>query len=270
MNNINFLHDQHVHTSYSEDSNASMEEYIKIAISKGCSYFIMTDHLDFDIPMYKVNWIADYKKEREEIDRLQEKYKNKITILQGIECGYRVGYEDDILKILNDNRFDLINLSIHNYLDLDFYYKEDFLKIGIKKMVSLYFEAIIKAINSNIDFDVFSHIDYAFKTARTLDNNLQISTFESQLKIIFNLLIKKEKCLEINTKVQEAINDESHIKYLLNLYYSLGGRDLTLSSDAHVENRYLSSFDHYKEIIKECNFKYLCYFINRKKYKFYI
>ena len=29
MNNINFLHDQHVHTSYSEDSNASMEEYIK-------------------------------------------------------------------------------------------------------------------------------------------------------------------------------------------------------------------------------------------------
>ena len=26
----------------------------------------------------------------------------------------------------------------------------------------------------------------------------------------------------------------------------------------------------YKEIIKECNFKYLCYFINRKKYKFYI
>ena len=137
-------------------------------------------------------------------------------------------------------------------------------------MVSLYFEAIIKAINSNIDFDVFSHIDYAFKTARTLDNNLQISTFESQLKIIFNLLIKKEKCLEINTKVQEAINDESHIKYLLNLYYSLGGRDLTLSSDAHVENRYLSSFDQYKEIIKECNFKYLCYFINRKKYKFYI
>ena len=68
MNNINFLHDQHVHTSYSEDSNASMEEYIKIAISKGCSYFIMTDHLDFDIPMYKVNWIADYKKERGEIN----------------------------------------------------------------------------------------------------------------------------------------------------------------------------------------------------------
>lgn len=126
MNNISFLHDQHVHTSYSEDSNASMEEYIKIAISKGCSYFIMTDHLDFDIPMYKVNWITDYKKEREEIDTLQEKYKNKITILQGIECGYRVGYEDDILKILNDNRFDLINLSIHNYLDLDFYYKEIF------------------------------------------------------------------------------------------------------------------------------------------------
>lgn len=270
MNKINVLHDQHVHTSYSNDSNAIMEEYIKIAINKGCSYFIMTDHLDFNMPSTHENWIADYKKEREEIDFLNTKYKNKIKILQGIECGFNEEYEEEILNIINENNFDLINLSIHNSSNLDFYYKDDYLKYGIKEVVSLYFEAIIKAINSKIDFDVFSHIDYSFKAARTLDNNLQISTFESQLKIIFNLLIKKGKCLEINTKVQEAINDESHIKYLLNLYYSLGGRDLTLSSDAHEEKRYLSSFEYYKQLIKEANFTYLCYYIKRTKYKFYI
>ena len=33
---------------------------------------------------------------------------------------------------------------------------------------------------------------------------------------------------------------------------------------------YLKSRGIDEEIIKECNFKYLCYFINRKKYKFYI
>ena len=93
---IKKIHDQHVHTSYSEDSSASLEKYIQIAIDLGCSYFVMTDHLDFDIPMYHKHWIADYDKQKKEIIELQKKYKNKITLLQGIECGYREGYENNI------------------------------------------------------------------------------------------------------------------------------------------------------------------------------
>ena len=46
-------------------------------------------------------------------------------------------------------------------------------------------------------------------------------------------LIKHHKALEINTKVQEAIHDMNHTKYLLSLYRQMGGEKLTLSSDAH-------------------------------------
>ena len=45
---IKTLHDQHVHTLYSVDSEALIEDYLNIAIKKGCSYFVMTDHLDYD------------------------------------------------------------------------------------------------------------------------------------------------------------------------------------------------------------------------------
>ena len=48
MNNINFLHDQHVHTSYSEDSNASMEEYIKnidLLIKKVLAFYLPKKNL---------------------------------------------------------------------------------------------------------------------------------------------------------------------------------------------------------------------------------
>ncbi len=267
---IKKIHDQHVHTSYSEDSSANLEKYIQIAIDLGCSYFVMTDHLDFDIPMYHEHWIADYDEQKKEIIELQKKYKNKITLLQGIECGYREGYENNIKEVVFHRDFDLINLSIHNYLDLDFYYKEDFLKYGINKMVNLYLEAAIKALDSDIDFDVLSHIDYAFKTAKQIDPNIKFNLFENQLVVLLKKLINKNKTLEINTKVQESINDKNHTKYLLNLYYSLGGRNITISSDAHVESRYLSRFEEYKQIAKEENFTYLCYFIKRKKYYFNI
>ena len=55
------LHDQHVHSEYSEDSIASLLEYYKLATSLGCKYFITTEHLDLDITNQKVDWIADYQ-----------------------------------------------------------------------------------------------------------------------------------------------------------------------------------------------------------------
>ena len=78
------------------------------------------------------------------------------------------------------------------------------------------------------------------------------------------------KALEINTKVQEAINDINHTKYLLSLYRQMGGEKVTLSSDAHSKERYLSNFDYYKNIIKECGFNYLVYFVKQKEYHYSI
>ena len=72
--------------------------------------------------------------------------------------------------------------------------------------------------------------------------------------------------LEINTKVQESINDDEHLKYILRLYKSLGGNYLTLSSDAHKKERYLSGYDKYSKIIKNSGFDRLCYFVKRELY----
>ena len=73
--------------------------------------------------------------------------------------------------------------------------------------------------------------------------------------------------IEINVKVQNALTTE-HLKSFLNLYKTLGGTKLTLSTDAHQSSRYLEHFDKYKQIIKDAGFKYLCYYIKQKEYHF--
>ena len=120
------------------------------------------------------------------------------------------------------------------------------------------------------DFDVLSHFDYGFKTAYLIDSNLRVSEFESYLNKIFGLLISKKKALEINIKVQETINDVEHVKYFLNLYKSLGGERITISSDAHSADAYLKHFDKYAGLAKECGFTEVCYFVKRREYRYKI
>lgn len=265
MDKLNFtLHDQHVHTSFSADSKEDVEEYIKIATNKGCNFFVTTDHLDLDIAGTGRDWHADYKQEFELFDSLKDKYN--IQFLKGIEYGYKVSERKRIEEVLKEVPFDIINASVHDYENIDFYFYKDFEKYGIEKTITKYFELLIEVANSDWDYDVLSHIDYGFKTLYLQDNNYSIKNYEKELILIFKGIIKNSKALEINTKVQEAINDDEHLKYILNLYKSLGGNLLTLSSDAHEKKRYLSGYDKYVRIIKDSGFDRLCYFVKRKMY----
>ena len=278
---MNFrLHDQHVHSSFSSDSKQELKDYIDKAIELGCKYYITTDHLDFNINDSHIDWIADYKLQRKCLDLLKEtEYKDKdIELLLGIEVGFKtkdnidsngISYQDRIKAILEENDFDLINLSVHDYKDVDFYFYDNYEKYGLDEIMKIYFNMEYDAIEQ-MDFDCLSHIDYAFKTIKMKNPTFSIDVYEDYLIKIFNALVKKDKALEVNTKVQESINNDNHLRYLLRLYKKSGGKMLTLSSDAHELKRYVSNFDHYIEIIKEEGFDYLCYFVKRKRYLYYI
>lgn len=263
------IHDQHVHSKYSADSNQELEPYIKKAIELGCTYFITTDHYDFDLVEFHNDWTVDYDSLKKDLEKLHKIYP-QITPLLGIELGYRKDHLDDMLTQLAKEKYDLVNLSIHDNEYADFYWEKYFNKYGKDFLINAYFDEMIEATSTFFDYNVLSHIDYGFKTLYLMDRTYKMSMYEEKIKQVMINLIKNKKALEINTKVQEAINDDNHTRYILNLYKSLGGTRLTLSSDAHSVERYKSSYDHYLKLIKECGFDYLVYFINRKENEYKI
>ena len=263
------LHDQHLHSKYSHDSNEELINYIEIANRMGCKYFVTTEHFDLDLVINHEDWIVDYQALKNELQIHQKNYPN-ICFLLGIEVGYRKDKLLEITKQLNSEDFDVINLSIHDSKEEDFYWYKYFLSVGEKELLNKYFDIMIEATSNFDKYNVLSHIDYGFKTVYLVNNKIKISDFEEKIKKVFMNLIKHHKALEINTKVQEAIHDINHTKYLLSLYRQIGGEKLTLSSDAHSKERYLSNFDYYKKIIKECGFHYLVYFVKQKEYHYSI
>lgn len=261
------IYDQHIHSIFSADSNELIENYYNIAKINNCPYFLTTEHLDINIANSGKDWIGDYKNV---IDTLNKIKTNDGPIpLLGIEVGFRKEYISKIKEILSKFDFDVVNLSIHDNGKMEYYFEQGFIDYGISDTLITYYNQMEEALTIFDDFNVLSHIDYGFKTACKINPNLDFYDSIDQLKRILSLLIKKEKALEINTKVQSFF-DDSHIRKLLRLYKSLGGTRLTLSSDAHKVKNFMYQFDKYLAIIKEEGFDELCYFIKREEHRFKI
>ena len=263
-------YDQHTHSSFSKDSQEELENYFKKASEEGIEYVCTCEHFDYHTVVDGTSWEADFDSLIKYHEKMKEKYPN-ITPLLGIECGYKLTSIKPINEKLAKYPFDIVQLSIHDNDLFDYYFKEAF-SSDIDRELICYFTQMIGGLHRMKDFDVLSHIDYGFKTVKQMDHSLEISRYEIYLKEIMSLVIKLDKALEINTKVLEGISeidhDYHHLDYILELYKSLGGHKLTLSSDSHKVSRYRISFDVAMKIIKNHGFSELSYFIKRKEYKY--
>lgn len=103
--------DLHVHTEFSCDSDADMEQYVKRAIERNIHSICFTDHVDMNENDYGYNY---YSPERyfEKFKQVKEKYDSRIKIYAGIEFGEPHLYADK-LKELSSNPYDYMIGSIH-------------------------------------------------------------------------------------------------------------------------------------------------------------
>ena len=269
------LHDQHIHSSYSKDSQEDLRNYYVVAASNGIEYVMTTEHYDFATTVDGTSWTADYDDLMKYQEKLKDEFPN-IKPLLGLELGYRKDYFKEMIEISNKYDFDLIQLSIHDGPRGDYYFKETFER-DIVGTLNYYFDTMVEALESFSNFDVLSHIDFGFKTVVQIDPSYKLSMFEEKVRKVLKLLVKLDKPLEVNSKVMESLNNDymkndpnykydDHLRYLLSLYKECGGKKLTLSSDAHKTSKYRLDFDEHIKTIKEMGFDKLSYFIKRKEY----
>lgn len=126
------LADYHVHTEFSNDSIYPMEEVVKDAISLGIKDICFTDHVDYGPyrdwddprgikyrpgdegePEQVALTNVDYGKYFSMIEKLREKYKDKIAVKAGMEFGVQTHTIPEYEKLFRSYPFDFIILSIH-------------------------------------------------------------------------------------------------------------------------------------------------------------
>ena len=248
------MFDQHVHSSYSFDSNENLENYINVSDNND---IITTEHLDFENPIinYKDSLI-DYLKYVGQIKNLNKKYSNKFFL--GIEIGHTPNSEKRIEDFLKDKNFNLKLLSIHQNGNYDYMCVNKKL-ISLEVLIQEYFEQMIQALESSIEFNVLAHFEYGL---RMID--ISVTDFDNLASVFLNkiieLIVKKEIAFEVNTKSMYKYKKENLYSYMIEKYIKKGGRLFTLGSDAHNIKEYAYKFDEATKFLLSKNIKEIILF----------
>ena len=277
--------DSHVHTAFSTDSQAPMEEMLRAAIDSGFSSICFTDHMDYNFPLVYVKntlpgqelpFCFDVDAYYSEINRLKLLCP-QIKIRTGIELGLKEDVKDKCTGLLDLYKFDFVIGSTHLVDNTDPYYDVFWEKTDEKTGIQKFYETTLENVKSGVDFDVYGHIDYItrytpymkkLRNSGLYNEEYYLSITDSFLDIIEEILktlVYNGKGIELNTSgLKYGLHHPHPHEKILKLYKDLGGEIITIGSDAH-ETRHLGfSFDSVPEILKACGFKYYTEFTNRR------
>ena len=256
---MRYLSDYHIHSTYSFDSNQSIEEIIIKAISMELNELCLTEHISFDPQDSSYNFF-DFKDYENEIQRLSQKYSREISIKKGLEIGEYHLYKEDFDKYFKEHNLDFIIGSIHNLNGKGF--RTNISENGVTYTYKTYFKEILDFVQMG-NFDVLGHLDivqrYAFKAGGVYN----FEDYKDYIYDILKIIISRGKGIEVNTS--GLSNNLLFPKLeILHMYNDLSGEILTVGSDAHTSNRVGESVNYVYDMLKDIGFKYVFTYDNRK------
>lgn len=259
--------DYHMHSSFSGDSNAPMEDMAKRALELGLTHICLTEHYDPDYVydfgeegMFELNTDSYLY----ELLKVKNKYAGQIEIGFGVELGLQPHLKKQLALYAKSYDFDFIIGSSHICNRKDPYYPDFFEGRSEDKAHHEYFEAVLECVKSLPYFDVYGHLDYVVRYEPTKNDGYTYQKHSDVFDSILTTLIDNEKGLEVNTGgFRSGLNQPNPCADILKRYRELGGEIITVGSDAHEPKDIAADFDKVCDILKECGFRYYCVFRNR-------
>jgi len=226
--------DYHVHSNFSPDAIASLEDNTIKAIELQFQQICFTDHMDYEINEYirQVPFVFNPKEYLSEISRLKIKYSDKIKVLAGVEIGLQPHMISKINELIANYHFDFILGSVHNVGRIDLY-TEEILKEPAENIWTKYFTEMLSCIKEVTILNSIGHFDLPkryYKQFKSYDINQDLLL----IKEIFIEMINREIALEINTGgYSYGLSYPNPSIDFIDLYISLGGKLFTIGSDSH-------------------------------------
>ena len=261
------LWDCHMHSSFSADSDTSMEDMIREAICRGLTGICFTEHLDPDYPPTPDNEIfeLDLDGYRETLFRLREKYQKELQIHFGIELGLQPHLNSYFHKLLKTMPFDFVIGSSHIVHGYDPYYKEYFKGREESACYREYFESILENLHAFSEMDVYGHIDYIVRYGPNQNKYYTYERYQDILDEILRTVIARGRGIELNTGgFHYGLGEPNPCRAVIRRYRELGGEIITVGADAHGPEKIAYDFDKADAILADCGFKYYTVFQNRK------
>ena len=258
--------DYHLHTTFSPDGKSSLADYCVAARQIGCTEFCITDHMDLGYHERIYEGIVS----REAVHAVAAAWQKAcranpdLTILLGMEVGYKPGTDLESALLLSALPADYIINSVHDVGDEDPYFDSYFSQKTRREAYEAYLRAVYDSLDAAYDYSVIGHYGYVFRNAPYPAPVICHAEFPDLIDATLMRLIYLGKGLEVNTNTLKMLNSPMPGADVLRRYRQLGGEILTLGSDAHDTAHLCSGFSEACALLRSLGFSYLTRFREMK------
>lgn len=255
------MFDFHMHTKVSNDACSEPEEMAAAAAAAGLKEICFTDHMDYELgrPKYEVAYTV------EAYNAAYDGLKVPgLAIRNGVEIGMTPWNMVQVNQDLSLRHYDFVLGSVHYVDNLDPYQQAFWQGKTVPEAEQAYFECVLECVSLHDNFDVLGHLTFISKAAANpAPRRIPFERYRDIAAEIMKVLVAKRKGIEVNTSGVDAVGDFLPGEAWLQLYKDLGGRIVTMGSDAHSPDRVGQHLDRAAAMLKEI-FGYVCTYRNRK------
>ena len=187
----------------------------------------------------------------------------KLKIRRGVEFGMLPDRPELLGQLLACRDFDFVIGSVHFAEGWDVYFPPYWEGKTMEQAERRYLEEILACVRTHDDFDVLGHLTYISKAWNNPTNRpVAYEPYADVVDEIFRELVRKEKGIEVNTSGMGCCGVYMPDVRYLRRFHELGGKIVTVGSDAHTPDRVGENTAHAARMVADI-FGYVCTFENR-------
>ncbi|MDE2125077.1 MAG: histidinol-phosphatase [Armatimonadetes bacterium] len=256
--------DYQVHSRFSHDGRATIDQHCRRAIEIGLDEIGFSEHKDFD-PQDPVVDYFQYQLWMKAIQKARERYEGRLTIRAGIEIDYQRWFEDEIGIWLQQHAFDFVIGSVH-YVDRKMLMTPEY-NAGRTAYTAWrdYLAAVRDSVAAGL-FDIIGHMEYANRRGVAVWGLPEAGSLEDETNDVLRLAVKKRCALEINSAgLHQGIGVTYPCADTVRRYADLGGTLLSIGSDAHHPDQLGWKYQTVAELAIDCGLTTVTTWSNRKR-----
>lgn len=220
------LFDSHLHTEFSADSEMKARDALAAARRRDVG-LVFTEHIDFSYEG-ELSFVFSPEAYWAAYEPLRGP-----SLALGVELGMAPGETAMAEAFIARAPFDEVVGSIHLIDGGDIYERATYAGRTQAEAYLRYFSLMAQMVRANPFIDTLAHIDYIARYAPYERPGICYADMADAIDDVLRACVETDTALEINTR---RFGDRLAMKELapvLRRYAALGGRDVTLGSDAH-------------------------------------
>lgn len=276
------LIDIHTHSNLSPDGRVTPRDMAARACELGIRHFALTDHIEIDEMKDGSRSGWDYRaaiaRTEPVCGELQAEFAGRMNVYCAAELGQPLYDLPTAEEILRAHNYDFVIGSVHRTEHYEHMTKIPDTEFDRKRVIKEYFDEMLNLAEWG-KFSTLAHMTFLMRfinidtpaglvTEKSLRSQAAFDTYKPIIDKILETIVRKDIALEANSSgYRRGLGGPMAAAPFIKRYRELGGRMITVGSDAHEVCDVGRDISECYKLLRELGFSEVCVF-ERKKPKF--